>query len=205
MQALRPILLVALVTAAACGQRSSGTISSAAATSTSTTGAAATKGHFTAVDSQGAEAFDITVDGASITLKCRGKEIGSETKGDKRKYSGAGAIAEVKQKDDSFKLRDSDGKLLFKVKVQPDKIKVGTEEEGDLPLSIKGGKVEDSDKRIGKFKFDGTKVKVENEAGVEAWSGTADRNSDAFGVLVMPGLSDEARCVIAAEIAARGR
>ena len=99
------------------------------------------------------------------------KSFAGETKGDKRKYTleGGSQIAEVKAKDaDGFKVRTNDGKLLWKVKIAADKIKISDNEENQNAFEIKkkddGAKIERNETKLGEVKFykDRQKVKVKD-------------------------------------------
>ncbi len=141
-----------------------------------------------------------------------GKIVRSETKADKRKYSveGANQIAEVKVKDaDGFKLRTIDGKLLWKVKITADKIKISDNEENENAFEIKkkddGAKIERTEKKLGEVKFykDRQKVKVKDANDAELFDSNTDKYSVAFGVLALSEIPEDLRFIIFAELLAR--
>lgn len=144
-----------------------------------------------------------------------GDRLLGEPKGDKRKYrrlpSGP-QLLEVKAGDEGFKLRTPDGKLLWKVKIADDKIKVSDNEENANPFSIKTkypdkAKVVDAaEKELAEVRFGADKTKVKGPDGAELWETTSPRRRSAsFGVLVLPGIPEEHRAVLMAEILARRR
>jgi hypothetical protein len=131
----------------------------------------------------------------------------------KRKYEmeGGKVIAEVKADEDAFKLRTIDGKLLWKVKLAPDKIKISDNEENQNPYELKmrddDVKVEENDAEIGKVNFysDRARVKVKDAGGKEMFESNTDQRSVAFGVLLMSRIPDTERYIIMAELLSRGR
>lgn len=144
-----------------------------------------------------------------------GDRLVGDPKGDKRKYrraSGGPQLLEVKAGDGGFKLRTTDGKLLWKVKIAEDKIKVSDNEENANPWSLKT-KYEDkvkvvdaSDKEIAEVRFYPDKTKVKSAAGAELWEcASPRRRSAAFGVLALDRIPEEHRAILMAEILARRR
>jgi hypothetical protein len=131
----------------------------------------------------------------------------------KRKYEveGGPLVAEVKSDADAFKLRTVDGKLLWKVKLDDDKIKISDNEQNENPYVIKmrddGAKVEENDNAIGEVKFypDRGRVKVKGADDTELFDGNAARMSVMYAPLLMKRIPDTERSIIMAEIAARGR
>jgi hypothetical protein len=131
----------------------------------------------------------------------------------KRKYEmeGGKVIAEVKADEDAFKLRSIDGKLLWKVKLDPDKIKISDNEENQNPYELKmrddDVKVEENQTELGKVNFysDRAKVKVKDAGGAELFESNTDQRSVAYGVLLMSRIPDTERYIIMAELLARGR
>ncbi len=144
-----------------------------------------------------------------------GDRLVGDPKGDKRKYrraSGGPQLLEVKAGDGGFKLRTTDGKLLWKVKIAEDKIKVSDNEENANPWSLKT-KYEDkvkvvdaSEKEVAEVRFYPDKTKVKSAAGAELWEcASPRRRSAAFGVLALDRIPEEHRAVLMAEILARRR
>ncbi len=144
-----------------------------------------------------------------------GDRLVGDPKGDKRKYrraSGGPQVLEVKAGDGGFKLRTTDGKLLWKVKIAEDKIKVSDNEENANPWSLKTKyddkvKVVDaSEKEIAEVRFYPDKTKVKGASGAELWEcASPRRRSAAFGVLALDRIPEEHRAVLMAEILARRR
>ncbi len=144
-----------------------------------------------------------------------GVRLLGEPAGEKRKYRrGAGGppICEVKPGDAGFKLRTTDGKLLWKVKLADDKIKVSDNEENANPYSIKTkypdkAKVVDAaEKELAEVRFGPDKTKVKGADGAELWECRSPRRRTAsFGVLVLEKVPEEHRAILMAEILARRR
>jgi hypothetical protein len=147
--------------------------------------------------------------GTSRTLRGEEKDTG------KRKYAAPGAAIDVEVRPEAagFKVRTPSGALLWKVKLDDDKIKVSDNEENRNAWSIKtkyADKVKvvnASDAEVGQVRFyrDRQKVKVEDAAGAELFESSTTRDSAAFGVLLMRHVPAGHRAIIMAEILARGR
>lgn len=164
----------------------------------------------------GSKSFTVVERGNAIEIVLPGgvRLIG-EPAGEKRKYrrgAGGPAICEVKPGDAGFKLRTTDGKLLWKVKLAEDKIKVSDNEENANPYSIKTkypdkAKVVDaSEKELAEVRFGPDKTKVKGADGAELWECRSPRRRTAsFGVLVLDGIPEEHRAILMAEILARRR
>ena len=159
------------------------------------------------------DVVEIKVDGSNTKLEYNGKVLRGEFKdGEKRKYSidGGSQIAEVKAKDaDGFKLRTIDGKLLWKVKIAADKIKISDNEENqnayELIRKEDGAKIEQNENKLGEVKFyrDRQKIKVKDAADKEVFDGNTDKYSAAYGMLLLDKIPEEMRYIIIAEILAR--
>ena len=164
----------------------------------------------------GSKSFTVVEKGGALEILLpSGERLIGEPKGEKRKYrraSGGPQLCEVKAGDDGFKLRTSDGKLLWKVKLDTDKIKVSDNEENANPWSLKT-KYEDkvkvvdaSDKEIAEVRFHPDKTKVKGADGAELWEcASPRRRSAAFGVLALDRIPEEHRAILMAEILARRR
>lgn len=162
-------------------------------------------------------AFDPTVqvsfreNGTKRALRGETKESG------KRKYSidGGPVVFEVKPDDDSegFKVRTPDGKLLWKVKMTPEKIKISDNEENNNPFELKmreGDRlkvVAPGDREVGNVRFDraATKTEIESAGGVTKFMVDGSRPSRAYGVLLLDSIPEVQRYIIASEILSRGR
>lgn len=156
---------------------------------------------------------EVKFDGSDTKLEYNGKVLRGDMKdSEKRKYSfeGGNQIAEVKAKDaDGFKVRTPDGKLLWKVKITPDKIKISDNEENqnayELVKKPDGAKVEQNEQKLGEVKFykDRQKIKVKNAADAEIFDGNTDKYSVGYGVLLLDKIPEEMRYIILAELLAR--
>ena len=164
----------------------------------------------------GTKSFTVVEKGNALEVVLpNGDRLVGDPSGEKRKYrraSGGAQLFEVKAGDGGFKLRTADGKLLWKVKIAEDKIKVSDNEENQNPWSLKTkyddkAKVVDaSDKEIAEVRFYPDKTKVKSAAGAELWECTSPRRrSAAFGVLALDRIPEEHRAILMAEILARRR
>ena len=158
------------------------------------------------------DVVEVKIDANSTKLEYGGKVVRGETKDDKRKYSieGGNQIAEVKIKDaDGFKVRTTDGKLLWKIKIAADKIKISDNEENQNAFEIKkkddGAKIERGETKLGEVKFytDRQKVKVKDAADKEIFDSNTDKYSMAYGVLALNEIPEDLRFIILAELLAR--
>lgn len=132
----------------------------------------------------------------------------------KRKYTvGDGGVQyEVKPGDDGgFKLRTADGKLLWKVKVTPEKIKISNNEQNENPFELKvrdGGRVKvmaPGDRELGNVRYAGGKAEVETAGGTVVFSIEAAKPTGAYGVLLLESIPENERYILIAEILSRGR
>jgi hypothetical protein len=164
----------------------------------------------------GSKSFTVVEKGNALEVVLpNGDRLVGDPSGEKRKYrraSGGAQLFEVKAGDGGFKLRTADGKLLWKVKIAEDKIKVSDNEENQNPWSLKT-KYEDkvkvvdaSEKEVAEVRFYPDKTKVKSAAGVELWECSSPRRrSAAFGVLALDRIPEEHRAILMAEILARRR
>jgi hypothetical protein len=122
-------------------------------------------------------------------------------------------IAEIKLKDDSFKLVDTDEKLLWKVRLDEGKIKVSDNEEGNNSWEIKTKSSEKAEIRdasgaeIGNVKFyaDKGKLKVKDAAESEIFVSKDLKFSAAPGVILFKHIPLKHRIVIISELLRMGR
>jgi uncharacterized protein YkuJ len=158
------------------------------------------------------DVVEVKIDANNTKIEYGGKVVRGETKGEKRKYTfeGGSQIAEVKTKDaDGFKVRTNDGKLLWKVKIDADKIKISDNEENQNAFEIKkrddGAKIERAETKLGEVKFykDRQKVKVKDANDGELFDSNTDKYSVAFGVLALSEIPEDLRFIIFAELLAR--
>ena len=147
----------------------------------------------------GKRVVEVAPAGSDLTVNWDGGTLHGKFKGDKRKYESL----EVKLGDDGFKVRTLDGKLLWKVKVTPDKIKVSNNEENANPyeLKIKDAKVKvfaPGDRFLGEVRARGNYVEIGDKFRA------AGAKLDAYlGVTLLDGVPMRERAVILAELAAR--
>jgi hypothetical protein len=129
----------------------------------------------------------------------------------KRKYTEAGGkvVVEVKSDADAFKVRTPDGRLLWKVKLTDDKIKVSDNEENRNPYELKMKedkvKVEENEQSLGEVKYYADKIKVKDASDKDMFETRSTRRSAAYGVLLMSRISESERYIIMAELLSRGR
>ncbi|MFN7990383.1 MAG: hypothetical protein U0529_23140 [Thermoanaerobaculia bacterium] len=164
----------------------------------------------------GSKTVTVVEKGSSIEITLpNGQTLVGEASGEKRKYrpgSGGPARLEVKPGENGFKLKTTDGKLLWKVKIDDDKIKVSDNEENANPYSLKTKyadkvKVVDAaEKELAEVRFAAEKTKVKAADGTELWETSSPRRRSAsFGVLAIEKIPEEHRAVLMAEILARRR
>lgn len=176
------------------------------------------------IDSGGHRAFELVQRGDSLRIAATGGEpalIGDLQASGKRRYrvEGAGAVvAEVKLKGDGadqdasgFKLRAPDGRLLWKVKVAGEKIKISASEDGTHPfvLSLKQTDkvkvVDGAEHVLGVVRYrTGKRVIVEDAAGHERFAADTDQRSALFGVLLLDAIPARERQILMAELLAAG-
>ena len=208
-----PIALIAALSLLACERETveetapgPAPLSSAAPTSAPAAGAAS---------APSMQVPAVTLDGDDIDIVFAGQTIRGEIRDSgKRKYSvGGSAVAwEVKPSDEGgFKLRTADGRLRWKVKVTPEKIKISDNEENRNPYELKvreGGRVKvvgPGEKELGNVRFASSKIVVENAAGEKQFEIPATSASGAYGVLLLDAIPPQERAILVAEILARGR
>jgi hypothetical protein len=165
----------------------------------------------------GGEALAIELARDRIDVRAGSRHVVGQTKGDKRYYhrgSASGeAFVEVKISDTGFKVRTPDSKLLWKVKVADDKIKVSDNEENLNAWTLKTKyddrvKVEDpAEHEVGEVRFSAEtgKIKVKDAADKELFVLQSGKRSAAYGVLLMTVVPEQYRDVIIAELIARGQ
>lgn len=147
-------------------------------------------------------------------IEMGGQALRSERKGDKRKYylEGGAQVAEVKYKDDSFKVRTPDADLLWKIKLYDDKVKISDNEENLNPYTLRPReddrvKVKLDPDDIGQINFyrDEGRIKVKDVHDAERFASHTDRYSSAYGVLLMDNIGAQEKYIIMAELMALGR
>ncbi len=196
--------------AASSSAASSSAASSSAASSSDSSGRTNTK--WKAKKPDGSVVVSIKYDGSKVSISYGSHTITAKTKGNKRKYMMNGAlVAAAKGDGDSFKLKNKDGELLWKVKLAPDKIKVSNNEDGNNAYVVKsrpdGFKVKRNEDELGKVNFygDKKKIKVKGATGDALFKANADESSALWAVLLMTDIADAERYIIMAELGARER
>lgn len=193
----------------------------AAAASTQPAAATAAQPPVSVHDAAGAEALSVRESGGNVEIAFTDAGQKHSLRGDtrdsgKRKYQldGAAVSYEVKPNDEGgFKLRTPDGKLRWKVKVSPEKIKISDNEENNNPYELKvrdGDRVKvvaPGDREVGNVRFDRgkSKIEVENAAGRTLFSVDRNAPAGAFGVLLLDAIPRDERYILMAEILSRGR
>jgi hypothetical protein len=124
---------------------------------------------------------------------------------------GAAVSYEVKSSDGGFKLRTADGRLRWKVKITPEKIKISDNEENNNPFELKvrdGDRVKvvaPGDRELGNVRFAASKIEVENTAGITQFRIENPKPAGAFGALLLDTIPATERAILLAEIFSRGR
>lgn len=165
---------------------------------------------------KGTEKITITVNAGHVEITTADVKLIADSIGDKRYYhrgAGGPALVEVKSESVGFKLRAPDSKLLWKIKIGDDKIKVSDNEQNANAWAIKTdhadkAKIVDPDEHaIGEVKFskETGKIKIKDGSDAEQFVVEAGKFSAAYGVLLMSGIPRESALVIVAELMARGR
>lgn len=153
---------------------------------------------------QGTERAVDLAGGATLTGRPKQKDP------QKTLYEGAGARYEIKEGDAGFKLRDGAGKLLWKVKLHDDKVKLSDNEEGLRPFELEpkdGGRVKlkREGKELGKAECRPGKVKVEDEADKDRFVARTDRCTGVGALLLVGEIPAEQRALLMLELWVRGR
>lgn len=167
----------------------------------------------------GTTKLELSLDGVFATLRANRDEkhldnLKYKETDDKEKS----LIAEVKYGDSGFKLVDKDDKLLWKVKVTYDKIKISDNEDGNNPFQIKKnkkGKIKIYDRgqesaNIGVIKQSSDKLKVkavtQGEEKEDLYS-TKDLPASKFaiGVLIFKQIPVRHRAIILTELLRKGK
>lgn len=157
----------------------------------------------------GSEVAVIHRSGENIEIRAGGAVLhGDQKSTGKRKYSsGSGTAYEVKPGDSGFKLRTADGKLRWKVKITPEKIKISDNEENNNPFELKmkeGDRfkiVAPGDRELGSVR--GTSV--QDTSRKELFRAEGGSSSAAYGVLLLDAIPETERYILVAELLARGK
>ena len=158
------------------------------------------------------ETIEVNLDGQAFIMKARMNKPGSRKYKELVGTDEKTLIAEVKIKDNSFKLVDENDKLLWKVKIKEGKEKNSDNEENKNPFVIKKSedkvKVKDkNEKEIARVKYysDNGKLKLKDMSGKELYiSKEFNKLSGAIGVLAINDIPAKLRAVIACELIKQG-
>ena len=189
---------------AACGQPAEEPGAPAAAApppspSTAAPAPSSTASPIAVTTNDGQRVIEVASSGSDVTITYDGGVLHGRRKGEKRKYESV----EVKYGEaGSFKVRTLEGKLLWKVKVTPEKIKVSDNEENANPfeLKIKEQKVKvyaPGDRLLGEVRVRGDHVEVGDKLRAAGTSAAA-----FYGVALLDAVPARERAVIFAELAA---
>ncbi|MFT5616991.1 MAG: hypothetical protein ACI85I_000207 [Arenicella sp.] len=152
---------------------------------------------------------EIVIEQTNMTLKMPQGNLYGKLKGEKRKYyDGSNQLQNtVKYKSaESFKLRNQDEQLLWKVKIYEDKIKVSNNEEMESPYEVRlyddKMKVKRNGEELHVIRFDETDqfTKVGNEYVVREFG-----KSYALGILLIDDIPRKERFLLCAELLKMGK
>lgn len=164
---------------------------------------------------KGEERTNISFDDKHVYVDVGDKQLVGESQSIKRfwRRGPAGeAVAEVKSGDDGFKIRTPADKLILKVKVSADKIKIADNEEMQNAWSIKfkaneNAKVFDAkEKQVGAVKFaaDTGKIKIKDAADKDVYVVESGKRSNSYGALLLKDVPEEYRRILLGELFVRG-
>jgi hypothetical protein len=190
----------AVLLIAACGQRAEKTADAAPAPRPAAAAPAqvAPASLIAVTTNDGERVIEVAPSGGDVTVTYDGGVLHGRRKGEKRKYESV----EVKYGDDGgFKVRTLDGKLLWKVKVTPEKIKVSDNEENANPfeLKIKERKVKvyaPGEKLLGEVR-----ARVDHVEVGEKYRAAGTNAAAFYGVALLDAVPARERAVIFAELA----
>ncbi len=159
------------------------------------------------LDESGSEVIHIEINPTETIIKYnRGQDMlnGRSKSADKSKYYNqkGDLVAEVKYKDDAFKLRDSNSNLLWKVKIKEGKIKISDNEEGESAFEIKQNETGKFKVKLGEEQLTEAKLKdgFVTVTGKGIYRLKAKENHPAYAVLSLGNLEETHRMIIVAEL-----
>lgn len=152
---------------------------------------------------------EIRPEGTKQHLQFEGQQLQGRLKGAKRKYANASGqiVAEVKSNDtETFKLRNPDGSLRWKVKLYEDKVKISDNEENENPYQIKTSegkfKLKDAqNEEIGRIEGEGETVFVSSDRQQYILNAPLRMS---YGVLLIPNMTRQDQMILLAELQDRG-
>ncbi|MGE0821721.1 MAG: hypothetical protein AB7G75_10870 [Candidatus Binatia bacterium] len=151
--------------------------------------------------------LDCTTEGTLLRLMGKLKDSG------KRKYQNAAGetLYEVKYKGDGFKLRTADGRLLWKVKLKAEKIKISNNEENLNPFEIwaEDGqtlKAGASGRELGTVSLIKApqSVQIYGPTKQERYRVETPQRTKAYGLLLLEEIPEVERYILMAEFVASG-
>jgi hypothetical protein len=169
------------------------------------------------VSSLDGQTLSLRLDGSHVEIVAGAQHLSGETKVEQRVYQDGGRVGpmvlDVKASEYGFKLRGLASELLWKVRFEPNKIKVSNNDENEHAWTIKlepggEGKVRDpSEQVVGRVvRAEESGLSVVNDAGgKQVFAVRAGPHSIAYGVLLMHGIPETERRVILAELLALGK
>lgn len=131
-----------------------------------------------------------------------------------RKYKGAGdeTLLRIKPSRSGFRLEDGAGRLLWKVKLRDDGVKLTASEIGEAPLAIRTASARRVEatrerRRVGKVRIypEQGLVKIKDADDALRFKVRTARLRHAFGVLLFEEIPELERHAVLAELIARGR
>jgi len=164
---------------------------------------------------KGEERINVAFDDKHVYVDVGDKQLMGESSAGKRFWrrgTGGEAVAEVKNGDEGFKIRTPADKLILKVKVSADKIKIADNEEMQNAWSIKfkaneNAKVFDAkEKQVGAVKFaaDTGKIKIKDAADKDVYVVESGKRSNSYGALLLKDVPEEYRRILLGELFVRG-
>jgi len=135
------------------------------------------------------------------------KVFNPKEKAGKRKYYSNGVLYyEVKGSEDGFKLKNAESKLLWKVKLYPDKIKISDNEENTNPFEVKNKngtlEINRNNDKIAKVKINDLKILIDDK---EVYKLSQTNQSFVLGILAIDQIPLEQRIFILAEYMFRNK
>ena len=155
--------------------------------------------------SQSESGVEVAVDGRGDTIELRG----TGTADNRIWQASNGFQARAKTSDAGFKIEAQDGRLLRKVKMKEEKIKVSDNNENTNPFELKRKNdkytVTGENMDLGKVKtYEDGRVKGKNAAEATVFTAKYPTLSSAFASLLIPALPPEERGILFAELLLRG-
>jgi hypothetical protein len=143
----------------------------------------------------------------SLTILSGDKVYEPKEKAEKRKYYNNGVLSyEVKGSEDGFKLKDAESKLLWKIKLYPDKIKISDNEENTNPFEIKNKngttEINRNNEKIAAVKINDLKIFINDK---ETYKLSQGNQSFVLGVLAIDQIPLEQRIFIISEYMFRNK